>query len=512
MTLTQNDLLAVLTVAAFAIGAFLCRLAGRRRGPQLASLAAGAALLFATLAATGLAAGWGVRSGAPATAVLYDALSAVILTLIAFVGLIVVQFSENYLGGDPRRHHFSSWMSATLACVALLVIANDLIFFVGAWIATSLSLHQLLLYFKDRPRAIIAARKKFIVARVGDVALICAATLLARAFETTTISEILAAAEATKAMNAAGWPLLFAPLLLVAAALLKCAQFPTHGWLVEVMETPTPVSAMLHAGIVNAGGFLIIRFADVMTLNAGAMHMLALIGGFSALYGSIVMLTQSSIKTSLAYSTIAQMGFMLLQCGLGAFAPATLHIAAHSLYKAHAFLSSGRAVHLSRIPRPAVSPRKRDAAIAIGASLAIYLVVGSLFGGSAGKAPAVLALGIIFIIGLAMYLSALVTTPTGRLMGLSLAAIAAGLYFASQNAMAAVLAGAIPSYADLDVVGAGVIALALISFALVALAQIYELPIMSAIRRRFYVHASNGFYANAVFNRMIRALRVRAAG
>ena len=135
-----------------------------------------------------------------------------------------------------------------------------------------------------------------------------------------------------------------AACLLALAALLKSAQFPTHGWLTEVMETPTPVSALLHAGVINAGGFLLIRFADVMVLHPSVMAVLVMIGGFTALFGGLVMLTQPAVKTSLAWSTVAQMGFMVLECGLGLFPLALLHIVAHSLYKAHSFLASGAAV------------------------------------------------------------------------------------------------------------------------------------------------------------------------
>ena len=103
--------------------------------------------------------------------------------------------------------------------------------------------------------------------------------------------------------------------LLALAALLKSAQFPTHGWLTEVMEAPTPVSALLHAGVINAGGFLLIRFADVMLLAPGVLAVLAMVGGFTALFGALVMLTQPAVKTSLAWSTVAQMGFMILQWG-----------------------------------------------------------------------------------------------------------------------------------------------------------------------------------------------------
>jgi NAD(P)H-quinone oxidoreductase subunit 5 len=119
------------------------------------------------------------------------------------------------------------------------------------------------------------------------------------------------------------------------------------------METPTPVSALLHAGVINAGGFLLIRFADVMLLSPAVLAVLVMLGGFTALFGGLVMLTQSAVKTSLAWSTVAQMGFMILQCGLALFPLALLHIVAHSLYKAHAFLASGQAVDgVAAIRRP----------------------------------------------------------------------------------------------------------------------------------------------------------------
>jgi NAD(P)H-quinone oxidoreductase subunit 5 len=125
------------------------------------------------------------------------------------------------------------------------------------------------------------------------------------------------------------------------------------------METPTPVSALLHAGVINAGGFLLIRFADVMLLSPGVLAVLVMLGGFTALFGGLVMLTQSAVKTSLAWSTVAQMGFMILQCGLALFPLALLHIVAHSLYKAHAFLASGAGgdgVAAIRRPGPVAIP------------------------------------------------------------------------------------------------------------------------------------------------------------
>ncbi len=224
-----------------------------------------------------------------------------------------------------------------------------------------------------------------------------AAVLLALAYGTTDIATINAAARAGEAS-----PLALAAAALVAvAALLKSAQFPTHGWLTEVMEAPTPVSALLHAGVINAGGFLLIRFADLMLAAPGVLAALAMIGGFTALFGGLVMLTQPAVKTSLAWSTVAQMGFMILQCGLALFPLALLHIVAHSLYKAHAFLASGGAVEqIAAIARPGPVAVPSGAAVgqAFLVALAIYAAVGAVFGvlfGLENKSPQALALGAI---------------------------------------------------------------------------------------------------------------------
>ena len=167
-----------------------------------------------------------------------------------------------------------------------------------------------------------------------------AAVLIALSFGTGD----LAALGTTAASHGTGIGPTLGVVFLVLGAALKTAAFPLHGWLTEVMEAPTPVSALLHAGVINSGGVILISLAGVVQANPGAMAALVLAGGFTALFGATVMLTQSAIKTSLAWSTVSQMGFMLLQCGMGLWPLALLHIIAHSLYKAHAFLSSGTAV------------------------------------------------------------------------------------------------------------------------------------------------------------------------
>ena len=437
-----------------------------------------------------------------------DALSAIILTLVSFIGVIIVRYSRNYLAGEPGQLRFTRWLLLTLAAVEMLVIAGNLVQLVAAWVLTSLALHQLLLFYPERRAAVTAATKKFWAARIGDVALAGAALWLARQFSTTDIATLLDAAATTPASLAV--PAALLPL----AAALKSGQFPSHGWLIEVMETPTPVSALLHAGIVNAGGFLIIRFADVMLAAPAVLSVLAIVGGFTALIGAIVMLIQPSIKVSLAWSTVSQMGFMLLQCGLGAFSVATLHIVAHSLYKAHAFLSSGSVVDRARAPaNPSfgMPVRPLDALAGLAIAGASVLAIGRLFGHSPASAPALLGLAAISVLGIAMLVTQSLGGTTrkamlGRALGLGLAVTT--LWFATQSLVASLLAGTLPPAPQPGALGLMVIVLAVASFALVALAQLtaplwLTRPSMQALR----IHLANGLYANLIWNRLIGAHR-----
>jgi len=170
-----------------------------------------------------------------------------------------------------------------------------------------------------------------------------------------------------------------ATVLLVFGVLLKSAQIPFHGWMLQVMEAPTPVSALLHAGVVNIGGFVMIRLAPLMAHAYIAQGMLLGVGLFTTIVASLVMTTRAAIKGVLAWSTIGQMGFMLVQCGLGAWHLALMHLLAHSLYKAHTFLSSGSIVQQWRAAHIVHSPRLRiwhllAGAIVVGAVLAPFYV------------------------------------------------------------------------------------------------------------------------------------------
>lgn len=284
-------------------------------------------------------------SGSLGVSVRLDVLTLLMLGLVSFIGVVILRFSRRYLDGDPGQARYVRWFLAVLASVSLLVMANNLLLIWLSWLGTSLALHQLLTFYADRPQALIAAHKKFITSRVADLCLLVALMMIARGFGSMELEEIFSRLERSQNVPDS---LGLAAVLLAIAAALKCAQLPFHGWLIQVMEAPTPVSALLHAGVINIGGFLMIRLAPLMVQAELAQTLLVLIGTVTAVVASLVMMTRVSIKVALAWSTCAQMGFMLLECGLGLYSIALLHLVAHSLYKAHAFLVSGSTVELWR--------------------------------------------------------------------------------------------------------------------------------------------------------------------
>jgi NAD(P)H-quinone oxidoreductase subunit 5 len=505
-------LLAPLALIAAAVVAF--------RGPGLrpvaslrwAGLAAGAALAVAVASAVLLALA-GPGSATLALARL-DAVSATMLLLVAFVGWVVLRYAATYLDGEARQGPFTAWLCLTLAAALLLVTAGNLVVLVLAWGAAGFGLHRLLLFYGDRQAARRAARKKAIFARAGDAALAAAALLLLVGFGTADIAAINAAAREGAAPGITAG----AAALLALAALLKSAQFPTHGWLTEVMETPTPVSALLHAGLINAGGFLLIRFADVMLAAPGVLAALAMVGGFTALFGGLVMLTQPAVKTALAWSTIAQMGFMMLQCGLALFPLALLHIVAHSLYKAHAFLASGTAVEkvaAIRRPGPVAVPDARAVGRAFLAALLLYAAIGAAFG-LEGKSPQAIALGAILVLGVAYLLAQgfADAAPGPLTLRTSVAASAAAIgYFALQRGAEALTAGVLPPAPSPGALEWVLIVVAVLGFGLTAFAQATfplwaQHPAASGLR----VHLANGLYVNALTDRLLRGWSLRATG
>tara|TARA_Y100001958_G_C21240981_1_gene568700 strand:+ start:1016 stop:2143 length:1128 start_codon:yes stop_codon:yes gene_type:complete len=230
-------------------------------------------------------------------------------------------------------------------------MSPNLLLFFAAWTGTSYFLHQLLTHFSQRDGALRAARQKFWVSRLGDVFILSSGAVLFFVFKSLEFQTLFLAVKNPTILAENAFLINLASLLLVFGAMTKSAQFPFHYWLPRTMETPTPVSAIMHAGIINAGGYLVIRMSPILATTPVALSVLALVGGFTAFFGTLVMFAQTNVKKSLAYSTIAQMGFMMLQCGLGAFSIATVHIVGHAFYKAYAFLSSGTATDFGKLNR-----------------------------------------------------------------------------------------------------------------------------------------------------------------
>ena len=437
-------------------------------------------------------------------AILLDPLSAIMLLLVSFLGLIVTHYAVNYLDGDERQAIFSRWLILTLSSVLVLVVSSNLLLFTIAWISTSLSLHQLLTFYRKRAAAVMAARKKFIISRLADACMVTALALVWQGHGTWEFHTLFA--------NPAGPNSGLIASLFVAAAMLKSAQFPFHSWLPDTLETPTPVSALMHAGIINAGGFLIIRLSPLVTQSTAALNTLALLGAFTALFASVIMMTQTSIKKSLAWSTVSQMGFMMLQCGLGAFSLAMMHIVAHSLYKAHAFLSSGSVVNITRsawapVGRPAAHP------LVVMGSLGISIMIGfgiaAAFGITLQNDPGHLLLVTVFIMAMAHLLWTLWSSSMRQrliLRGVSIVTLATASSFALHAAFEHALSGSVSMYAPTRSYAEQVIMIMIGLLFLAVLVFQSQLPAWAARPAfvRLYVHASNGFYLGTLFNRVTR--------
>jgi len=505
--------------ACLAGAAFYAGYAGRkhiRRATLLAEAAALVALAGALITAGAVAWQGTLRSsllgvGGIGFSLYADTLSALMLCLVAFIGVVVLVFSRTYMDGDPRHARFTGRLCRTLAAVLLVILSGNVLQFMVAVYFTSSGLNKLLLFYPHRPAALLAARKKFLVSRLGDFCMIAAAFLLYRIFGSLDYAPIFSGAEAMRASGHIPAAVSVVALFLVATAMLQSAQFPTHGWLIEVMETPTPVSALLHAGIINAGGFLVLRFSGLISLSLPALDTLAILGGFTALFGSVVMLTQTSIKVSLAYSTIAQMGFMMLECGLGAFPAALLHILAHSLYKAHAFLSSGSVIDIARAswtPSPGGKPHPLRLLISIAFVLTMTFLVSRVFGATLEEKPGVFALGSVLLLGLAHLVANGIDERPNLyvvLHTLMRAGVVAVAYFSLQFAFEWLMAGTLPAtQAVQGPFGVTMVTVVVVSFAIVTFLQ-GLVPAKAGEPRwqALYAHVANGLYVNTLANRLV---------
>jgi len=336
--------------------------------------AGGLGVAFAASLALAIAAAFG-QIAAPGLAL-------ALLVLTSFVATIVLSFSQRYLRADRAPRRFAAMVAALAGSVLAMVALDNVIAFAIAWLASGQLLARLIGHVDDWAEARAAAARARRAFLIGDAALIAALALAVGHAGSLSLTAIIAA-EPTLEPEI----LIAIAALVLVAAMARSALPPFESWLIGSMTAPTPVSALMHAGLVNAGGFLLIRFAPM--LEAAPVVQIAAIvaGAAAALWGTGIALVRPDIKRALAGSTVAQMGFMILSCGLGAYGAALWHLIAHGLFKAWLFLASG-----SAIGAPSAPALRRPEAPVAGAVAVLVLGLGGLMLWSGGASATLLPL------------------------------------------------------------------------------------------------------------------------
>lgn len=282
---------------------------------------------------------------------LFDPLSVLLAVLIAGISLIVRLYSVRYMAEESGYPRFFVLLDLMSAALLVMVAAGDLITLLISWHLIGVLLYFLLGHDTRSRSAYRYGFWTFITYRLGDVPLLLAAAVLFHTFGTWSLpgifDQIAANPDARTFFDFRVTEVVAA--LIALAAFARSAQFLLHTWLPYTMDGPTPVSALMHAGIVNAGGFLINRFAPVFAHTDYTLHWVFIVGLFTAVVGSVLMLSQHDIKKALGYSTMGQMGFMIMECGVGAFSLAIFHLIAHGLFKGTLFLNAGSIIGQARL-------------------------------------------------------------------------------------------------------------------------------------------------------------------
>src|ERR1700712_1078066 len=281
---------------------------------------------------------WKVQFG-----LLYDPLSSLFLLLITGVGGLIHLYSVGYMEHDERRRRFFGYLNLFVAAMLMLVLASDYVGVFLGWEGVGLASYLLIGFWQYKPSAARAAKKAFVINRVGDIGLSLGVGLIFATFGTTSFAKV---SELTS--SASGGVMTAIGLLLLLAACGKSAQFPLQTWLLDAMEGPTPVSALIHAAtMVTAGVYLIVRSQFIFEYTADARLAVAIIGTITLLMGAWIGCAKDDIKKTLAGSTMSQIGYMVLASGLGVagYAFAIFHLLMHGFFKANMFLGAGSVMH-----------------------------------------------------------------------------------------------------------------------------------------------------------------------
>jgi NADH-quinone oxidoreductase subunit L len=273
-----------------------------------------------------------------------DALTACLLIVVTTIGMLVHIYSIGYMSHDPGYWRFFAYLNLFMFSMLLLVMADNFLVVFVAWELVGLSSYLLIGFWKHKRTAALAAKKAFIVNRVGDVGFALGIMLVFASLGTLQIHG--ADGVLARIGELDHDTILAISLLIFAGAMGKSAQFPLHVWLPDAMEGPTPVSALIHAAtMVNAGVYLVARTSPIFAEAQEALVVVAAIGIFTAILAASIAMTQTDIKRVLAYSTLSQLGYMFAALGVGAFSAAIFHLMAHGFFKGLLFLGSGSVIH-----------------------------------------------------------------------------------------------------------------------------------------------------------------------
>src|SRR3954463_3395769 len=280
-----------------------------------------------------------------------DPLAAAMLVMIGIVGLCIFVFSIGYMRGDKNYTRFFAYLSFFSAAMLGVVIANSLLLLFVCWELVGLASYLLIGFWIHKPSAAAAAKKAFVTTRIGDLGLFLGMLWLYRSSGTLLFYDGGKGCLEAAGLLAIGSSATFIALLIFSGAAGKSGQFPLHVWLPDAMEGPTPVSALIHAAtMVAAGVFLVARVYPIFSLGAidgvtTSLTVVVCVGVITALMASLIAVAQYDIKRILAYSTVSQLGLMMVSLGVGGVAAGIMHLLAHGFFKALLFLGSGSVIH-----------------------------------------------------------------------------------------------------------------------------------------------------------------------
>jgi NADH-quinone oxidoreductase subunit L len=350
-------LVPLIPLAGAAINGFLGRHSSKKAITTVALFFCGAAFAMALLLAAGFSsasapyscdlAHW-LRSGSFQVDFSFylDQLSLVMLLVVTGVGFLIHIYSVGYMWDDDGYYRFMSYLNLFMFFMLTLVLAkNYLVMFIG-WEGVGLASYLLIGFWFTKDSAAAAGKKAFIVNRIGDFGFLIALFLMIKHFGSLDFTHVFSAVQALPAETAGAGLLTAIGLLLMVGAAGKSAQIPLYVWLPDAMEGPTPVSALIHAAtMVTAGVYMVARSSAIFDRAPIAMLVVAIVGTLTALFAATIGIAQTDIKKVLAYSTVSQLGYMFMACGVGAFSAGIFHLMTHAFFKGLLFLAAGSVIH-----------------------------------------------------------------------------------------------------------------------------------------------------------------------